>query len=247
MKKWFAYGAIFLSAYLVFLIATLPASFIVANISLPKAIKLQGVSGTAWQMEVKRVMYADEVIEDVKVTTSALSLLTLDPELTVSFGDALSTEPEGQLQLSGLLSQVTAKNVSINFPASLVAEQMPLPIPMDVHNYVSLTMESYVVGAPICQQAIGHVFWDKASISALDETVKFGKLSAQISCEQGALAITVDPKNDLGLSFTAYVRNKGNVSGSGYLKPAANFPEKIKPLLSFLGTTDKEGRYRLKF
>lgn len=247
MKKWFAYGAIFLVIYMVFLLITLPARLIVANIELPKGVDLYGVSGTVWTMKIGQVRIQDTYLVDVNVETQPLSLLTLDPAFDVAFGSAISSEPEGKLTISGLLSQPKLTDVSVNVEADLIAKQMPLPLPIDAHNYVNISLSEYVVGAPVCQVASGRVLWDGARITALDETVRLGQLAANIGCEQGALALEIDPKNDLGLSFTAYVRSSNKVSGNGYLKPGAKFPENMKPILSFLGDTDREGRYRLSF
>ena len=247
MKKWFAYGAIFLLSYIVFLLATLPANFILTKVDLPKNIKVTGISGTVWDMSAKKVTYDKVRLQKVNVELSFWSLLTLDPELAIRFGDAVLPGPEGQLRVSSLLGDIVARDVDINVAADTIAQQLPMIVPMNAQNYVQLTMSEFQLGKPICQIAKGKVNWPKASITALDETVKLGKLSAKLSCDKGALVADIEPKNDLGLTFSAYVNGLGKVSGNGYLKPGAKFPEKIKPLLSFIGKADKQGRYRLSF
>lgn len=247
MKKWFASAAIFLLVYLVFLMATLPARLIVANVELPKGVELYGISGTVWSMNIEQVHVQDIRLVDVNVKTQVFSLLTLDPALNVVFGNAISSDPEGSLTVSGLMAQLTLSDVSVNVEADLIASQLALPLPIDAHNYINLSLTEFVVGAPVCHIANGRILWDKARVTALDESVKLGKLAAKVACEQGALAIEIEPKNDLGLTFVAYVRSSKKVSGNGYLKPGAKFPEEMKPILSFLGETDREGRYRLSF
>jgi general secretion pathway protein N len=122
-----------------------------------------------------------------------------------------------------------------------------LPIPMEAHDFIDLSIREFVMGKPICQQLSGTLLWKKAAVTALSEKVKLGRLSADLSCETGALAIAVSPKNDLGLTFTAYVHSMQKASGDGFLKPGNKFPTAMEPLLSFLGKTDNQGRYRLNF
>ena len=88
----------------------------------------------------------------------------------------------------------------------------------------------------------------------MEQDIKLGKLKATISCEKGSLVVQLAPKNDLGISFSAYIGVKGsaqkrkfNTSGKGYLKPGTKFPVQLKSVLPFLGNPDKEGRYRLAF
>ncbi len=247
MKKWFAYGASFLLCYVIFLLCTLPASFIVAKVTLPKNIDLQGVSGTVWNMSASKVYIDKTQLEKVHASVGFWSLFTLNPEVDISFGDALLPGPEGQLTVSNLFADIKAEDVNITVAANAIAKKMPMIVPLSAHDFVTLEMDEYTIGKPLCKVAKGKVSWRKASITALDETVKLGSLSANLLCDKGVLVVEVDPKNDLGLTFSAYVRDNGKVSGNGYLKPAAKFPEQVKPLLSFLGKTDSQGRYRLSF
>ena len=247
MKKWFAYVATFLLFYMVFLLANMPASFVLAKVELPKEVKIQGVSGTVWQLSAKQLIYQQTQLQKVQVALSFWSLLSLDPELAINFGDAMLPGPEGHLTVSGLLGDIKASDIDITVAANMVAERLPLMFPMTAHNYLNLQMDDYLLGQPICQIAKGQIKWQKASITAFEETVKLGKVAAKLTCDKGVLVASIDPKNDLGLTFTANIHSADKVSGSGYLKPGAKFPEQIKPLLTFIGKADDQGRYRLSF
>lgn len=247
MKKWFAYIAIFLFAYVFFVITVLPVNFVLDKFTLPSNVKVSGVSGTIWQADVKQVSVDDIVIENARIDVNPLSLITLNPEVSIEFGDAVSNAPEGSLTLSGLFGAITAEDVAITVAADLIAQQLPMLVPVQAHDYVTLTMRNFIVGQPICEQAQGQLSWKKASVTALDEKVKLGELKADIGCEQGALTVTIDPKNDLGLTFTAYLRDPHQVTGSGYLTPGQEFPQQMRQILPFLGNQDSQGRYRLNF
>ena len=247
MKKWFAYGAVFFSVYLVFLIATMPAAWVISFVNLPKNTQVSELSGTVWQSYAKQVRINDVEINNVNSELSFLSLLMFDPTVMVKFGGALVNGPEGKLTASQLLKQIKITDLDISLAANQIAEKLNLAIPIEAHNFIDISIDEFIVGKPICEQMKGSLKWQKASVTALSEKVRLGALSANLTCEKGALTFIMSPKNDLGLTFTAYLRSMTKVSGNGFLKPGANFPEKIKPILPFIGKADKQGRYRLNF
>jgi general secretion pathway protein N len=247
MKKWFAYGVSFFSVYVVFLIATMPAAWVVSFVNLPKNSQVSELSGTVWQSYAKQIRIDDVEINNVSSELSFLSLLMFDPKVMLTFGGALVSGPEGKLTASQLLDQIKVTDLDISLAANQIAEKLNLSIPIEAHNFIDIHIDEFIVGKPICEQMLGSIKWNKASITALSEKVKLGALSADLSCEKGALTFVIAPKNDLGLTFTAYVRSMKKASGNGFLKPGANFPEKIKPILSFIGKADNQGRYRLNF
>ena len=250
MKKWLAYGALFFCVYLVFVIATIPANFALSLAKLPRNIELTNVEGSIWQANIAQLQYQGISIEQVSVQTSFWSLLVLSPSLTIKFGGALLDGPEGKFTVSGLLNELSIEQLQLSIAANDIAQQLALPIPLTAKGYVDLSIEDLTF-APVgtkdfCQQLSGKITWPKAQVNALDEKVKLGELSAKLNCDKGAIAIVVNPKNDLGLSFTAYVRQGGRFSGNGYLKPGNKFPRQLNDVLPFIGSTDKQGRYRLK-
>jgi general secretion pathway protein N len=213
---------------------------------LPKNVQIANVKGTIWQAHIQQVQAHGVVINDVDSSLSLVSVLMFDPTIDLTFGDAFSAGPEGRLTASGFLSELTIEDLDISVAANDIAVKLELPIDVLAHDHIALKLERFVLGQPICQETVGTVSWQKASVTALDETVTLGHLSATLSCKKGELIADVDPKNDLGLSYSAQIKADGRFSGSGYLQPGAKFPEKLKGLLSFIGNADKQGRYRLK-
>jgi len=250
MKKWFVYGALFVGVYLSFVIAKVPAQWVIGKVDLPKELMIENVTGSIWNSSITKMSYlqrnhAPYSINNINVSLSLSSLLLLNPSFDVTFGDALIKGPEGNLTVSGFSEHLALDNVEILLAANDIAQQLSLPMPVTAHNYIKISIPSFVVGKPLCQSLEGQISWQKASVSALDEKVKLGALKAMLGCENGALALTVDPKNNLGLSFTAYVRSNSQVSGNGFLAPTETFPDQLDGLLPFLGNKDNQGRYRL--
>jgi len=251
MKKWFAFTAIFLSSYIVFLVANTPLSLVINNITYPKNIVLQGVSGSIWQGEIARVTIDNNAVEKVKTTVSFWSLFSLSPSIQVSFGDAMLSGPEGKLNLTVSSEQLTLTEVELFMSANDIVRQLPLPIPLSAQGNVELFLSEIVIvtGNQLsCSKAEGDVSWSRAGVVALEQNIKLGKFSVEISCDEGNLLAKVSPKNNLGLSFDGVLAlATQKVSGKGYLKPGAKFPSQLRSALSFLGRPDNQGRYLLRF
>ena len=192
MKKKFAIGGVFLLTYIGFLIATLPAPFVLNQFSLPRNIQLSGVNGSIWDTAIAQVTIDGNHVQQVNARLSFLSLLTLNPKLNITFGDEFIAGPEGAFALT--LSQNKAKidNLKLLLKANNIAQQLTLPLPMTARGDVELTLESAEVDLKKNNQCIaakGKVTWSKAGVIALEQNVKLGKLTADIGCENGALAI----------------------------------------------------------
>jgi len=251
MKKYLLASGLFFVFYSVFVILTLPINVALAWIDLPKGITLSNPSGTIWNAEFAQITIEQSRQSRVKINKvstdlSLSSLFLLTPSINIKFGDKLVDGPQGNLTLSGLLTMPEISHASISIAANDIAKELTLPIDTTAFGMVILTLDSYVVGKPLCANAQGKITWSKAALNAFEQTVELGTLKANVSCEKGALALEIDAKNNLGLSFLAYLRDKGRVSGDGYLIPGNNFPKKLHDLLPFIGKPDNKGRYRLR-
>ena len=247
MKKVSIYLGFFLSVYLFFVIVQLPAQFIISQFNLPKNVVLQNVSGSIWQAEIGQVQTEKLTIHDVTASLSFFSLLTLSPSIDITLGDPMKFGPAGSLTVNKNGDSFSITNADITIAANDLLVNAKLPLPVTAYGDFHLTIEKYVLGKPLCSELSSTIVWPDAQAKALDESVKLGDLKGKLACEQGAIALIMDNKNNLGLSYTAYMRNWGKFSGDGFIKPGAKFPPKLKSLLSFLGKPDSQGRYRLSF
>jgi general secretion pathway protein N len=245
MKKWFALGAIFLGLYFSFLVASIPATWLLSFIKLPNTVQVVGISGTAWQAHINKVQVNDLEINDITSEVNIWSLFIFDPSIDLKFGSALASGPEGQVTISQLTNNLKVTDLQVNLLANQVVEQLALPVPVKAHDYLTLNIDEFIVGKPVCEKMSGNLQWKKAAVTALSERIDVGELSATLSCDDGALAVKVNPDNNLGLSFTAYIHGTKRFSGDGFLKPSDKFPKSIKQVLPFLGKADAQGRYRL--
>ena len=245
MKKIISYFAFFLMAYIVFIIATMPAQFALNQVTLPKTIKVSGVSGSIWHANIDYVSTHIIDVTDVNAELSVLSLFTLSPSFDITLGDPLKRGPEGYLTLNVASNSLAIENAKINIAVNDVLKNAQLPIDLTAKGYIELEIEKFSAGKPMCQTLSGKLNWPKAKIKAFDQAVALGTLKATLGCENGALAVAINENNNLGLSYTAYMRQVGKFTGDGFIKPGTKFPENVKPILSFLGKPDGQGRYRL--
>jgi len=249
MKKKFAIVVVFLITYLGFLIATLPAKIVVNQIPLPQNISLSGITGSAWNTKVAQVIVDNVAINQVKAELRFWSLFTLTPSLAIQFGDSFLAGPEGKLDIALSQEKVEIDNLTVLVKANEIAQHLPLPLPMTAKGNVELRITHTAIELANNNQCIaanGDITWSKAGVFALEQNIKLGEFNGEISCEKGALALLLSPDNNLGLTFSAYVRN-GRISGNGFLKPGAKFPIELNSALPFLGRKDNRGRYRLSF
>lgn len=245
MKKVISYSLIFLVTYVIFVVATMPAQFVLNQVTVPKTMNVSGVSGSIWQANIKHVSTKTIEVHDIEAKLSVFSLLTLSPSFDITLGDPLKHGPEGYLTLKVSEESLEVSDANINIAVSDILKNARLPIDVKAKGFIELDIETFSAGKPICQSLKGKAKWAQAKVKAFDQSVTLGTLKADLTCEKGALVLTIDDKNDLGLSYTAYMRKVGKFTGDGFLKPGDKFPENVKPALSFIGKPDSQGRYRL--
>jgi general secretion pathway protein N len=250
MKKKFAIGIIFLITYLGFLVATLPATVVFNQFSMPKELSVSGVSGSIWNTNIDQIVVGEVTINKIKTELSFWSLFTLAPTLPVTFGDSFLAGPEGKFDITLSQEKLQIENFSLLLKANEIVQQLTLPLPMTAQGDVEITLDHAAINLADknkCLAVKGLVTWSKAGVIALAENIQLGDFNAKLSCDEGALALLLSPENDLGVTLNAYLRQNGRVSGNGFLKPGAKFPPKLISALPFLGRKDNQGRYRLFF
>ena len=240
-------------SYIIFIIATIPASVVINAIELPQGIALSKVSGSIWQTHIDKVeiptknKQANIIINKVTANLAPMSLLTLNPSIKINFGGRLLDGPQGELTLTNIFQKITVTNSNIQLAAHDIIQHLILPIEIQALGEVKLKLAQFALGKPLCTTAHGEIVWQRAALTAFEQTIELDTLKADIHCQKGILAIKINPKNKLGLTFTTYIRSGTQISGNGYLTPSATLPKAIHDVLPFLGKPDSKGRYHLRF
>jgi len=226
----------------------MPATFVLGQVKLPKNIGVSSVSGTVWNMDIEQAYFAETTLNKVNARLSFWSLFTMTPSVKVTFGDPLIAGPEGKLTAAVSQQSLSLTDVEVFVKANTIAQQISLPLPLTAKGDVEVVLTEMVIDLAnnnACLEAQGNIDWQRAGVIALEQNIKLNKLSAAIGCENKAIAVIVNPKNDLGLTFSAYIQGQGAISGQGYVLPGVKFPNELKQALPFLGRADSEGRYRI--
>ncbi|WP_448213683.1 type II secretion system protein N [Colwellia sp. MEBiC06753] len=235
------------SAYLIFVIALLPAKTAIGWFSLPKNVELGFVSGSVWHSQISEIRIQGISINQVQAEVSLLSLLTFAPSVDLTFGTPTAAGPSGSASVTLAGNTVQVNEANISMAASEIAPLLPLPIPVNAFGGVKLTVKELAVSQTQCLTADAKVAWQRAAVNALEQDIELGDFAADIQCEKDNLVVNVVPENRLGLTVSTQIQMNGRFSGEGYLQPGAEFPAELKQALPFLGNADAQGRYRLKF
>lgn len=248
MKKWLAYSTLFFVVYLGFLIVNVPVSWVINQVELPKGVDVKSPEGTVWNAQFEAIELPDNItLYNVKVDLSVVSIFMFNPKADITLGGDNLPGPQGQFSATNFFSTLQLSDVDLAIEANEILSQIELPLALTAHNKIDINMPEYEIGTPVCTVSNGKLRWTKAAITTFEETVELGALKANISCEKGLLYITMDPKNNLGLTYEVVIRSQKEASGNGFILPPANFPEQLTVALPFLGNPDGQGRYRLRF
>lgn len=246
MKKWLLVSVLFVVAYTSFLVATAPASLLLNIVEIPKNVVVQGVSGSVWHTNAEKVYIDNVTLDKVEAKFDWSSVFAFAPALNVTFGDEVIPGPEGELFISMKAGVLEVTNANALIPANMIARHIQAPVPIIARGNVELTVSQFQQGKPLCETLTGDVNWQRAKLTALNETIDLGPLKGKLACNKGAIALTVSPENKLGLTYSAFISANGRVNGNGYLQPGRDFPPELNNVLPFLGQPDRQGRYRLR-
>ncbi len=246
MKKVVGIAVGFIVVYVFFLISSAPASLISQFISLPNNVLMNNITGTIWQANIERVEMQTVNVHEVDIDLSPMSVLMLSPQVSVRFGGGLYDGPTGDANISISEQDLVIHHAHVELPAQQIVPYLKTPVPVEAFGLVQLDITTLSYSNGQCQNAEGRIAWQRGALSALGENIELGQFDGVISCQDNVLTVEILPKNTLGLSFTAQLNLQGRLSGQGFVKPAANFPAKLKDALVFLGKPDREGRYRIR-
>ena len=150
MKQKVLIAVLFLTVYLMFLLARLPATLVVRHLPLPpNLVQLEGVSGTLWSGQIARLQYASESLTQLRWDLDGWSLLRLAPEVSVRFGDRAGLNGQGVIGWNGA---AFGRDITLNAPAPWLLARVPtrLPFPLTAEGQLQLKDDQFGQGKPWC-------------------------------------------------------------------------------------------------
>ncbi|WP_016957158.1 type II secretion system protein N [Catenovulum sp. SX2] len=249
MKQWIGRITWALLAYLVFLIATIPAHLITPQLPKVKNLQLGNVSGTIWQGQMDMLQYDKVLLKDVKWQISFLSLLTGKVSADIEFGHPRKLlEPQGSLVAQAGFSSAVLKDIKVKLPADLIAQQVNIPFPVVASGLVEANLPVVEAGKPVCGQLDGTINWRMASVEAMNNRFNYGDITAKLSCDNGAAQALVSGNKDiLEIDLKGRLNTMKNYAIGGYVALGPKADKALQGAIQFLGNPDSEGRYQIKF
>ena len=251
MKSWKANLGIFVVAYLVFVLATVPAGVIVGLVELPKNVKLGMVSGSLWNGKASAVQVDNDIVSDVSWSLNPLSLVIGSINADLKFGKARikgDISGNGNINTDFSFSSVDLDGFVLRYPAADLARKMNLAIPATLSGQVVFNINQYQQAKPYCEQLDGKVTWNNAGANVFKKQVSLGKVAANLGCDKGQVSLQIKDKNPLGLQFTGLIADKGKFSGKGFIKPDGTMSTDVhNTVQTMFGPADKQGRFPLTF
>jgi len=190
-------AVIFLVAFFIFLIASIPAQWVVQQLppQLSQQLQLTGVSGTLWRGEAASVVAGGENLGMLTWSLLPLPLLwgqaSLDIELNSDKHFA-----EGELSIGLLDQSLTLQQTRLRVPVAGYAARFPLSgfTPQGV---MELRLDQLVYSDAAITDLTGELQWSQAALSndlmlgdlAADFQLLEGKLVAQLKDLGGALSL----------------------------------------------------------
>lgn len=248
MKKKVLIAALFLVAYLGFLLVKLPATLVVRYLPLPpNLVQLEGVSGTLWSGQVARLQYASESLTQLRWELNGWSLLRFAPEISLRFGDRSGLNGQGVVGWNGA---AFGRDITLNVPAPWVLDRVPmrLPFPLTVAGQLQLKVDQFAQGNPWCDNLYGNLYWYGADADTSAGKLPLGDPEIKLTCIDSRLVAELKQSSEaVQMMGKLELQANRQYLFQGSLKPGPELPEEMKQGLPFLGQPDGQGRFPLRY
>ena len=243
MKSRIGYFLLFLSVFVVCLIAMTPASFVVGKIqeNVPD-VTIYGASGTLWSGQGQAVAVPGALLKNVEWHLSPWALLTGHARLAFS---SISSElhSEGVLDVDLLSESVTLHDTIVRFPVDTYAEQLGVA-DFDLTGQFELSLGQLHYQEGILSDLQGVFVWRDAGVS---NALQLGDLQAEIEQQGDVLNATLsDLQGPISLSGTLALQGSGQYQIKSTLGAKDNSDVNLKQALRLLGRSIGESKVQVE-
>jgi general secretion pathway protein N len=242
-KKYYIFTAV--TAYLLFLLVTIPAQSVSGMINDNSPANMQGVSGTIWHGKAYLVSVGDTVqLNNTEWSFSPWKLLIghIAVDVTTQYaGSEIQTELGlsflGRYFVNDLTAEVTANNI---------AQLANIPL-AQLSGLISLDIEHAQWKPGELPAAAGEIQWKDATVTVTD-TASLGDIAITLGESEQQLLIA-DIKNqggDIKIEGKVELVPEADYSLDITLTPNASANNNIKQSLGMLAKRQASGEYLLK-
>lgn len=243
MKNWLRILLILVAGYVVFLIATLPASWVMERATLANpALKAYGVQGSAWKGTASALVIQGWQIDSVAWELSPWRLLT--GEAQIAWHSTGTTLHGDGVLLAGLWGDaIGMKDLDARVPVEVVARQMRLP-GITPQGVLLIDLDELRIGGQQIQAVSGTLTWQHA---ALSDTLRLGDIRAELGMqEQEVRARIKDQGGPVAIDGLLRLKPDGNYRFEAALGARDSNDAGLNATLRLLGQPGSDGRIRVE-
>lgn len=239
MKRISRYAMVGVLFYLIFLISTIPATF-VTNMVLDKKgpLQLYGVSGSIWSGKAGILQLDDKQIEKFNWNLNILPLIAGTIKLDYSF-KVNKSSAEGTIGLKNFGSGGKyIENTKLNISSDDVNDILPIPQPLKLAGPINVDIEEIEIsedGVPT--YALAQVNWTKATAILGDKSYSLGAFDLSATTEDDKVFIALkDLKKDgpIEAKLSAEIQENGITVVSGLIGTRKTADKKLAGFASML-------------
>ncbi len=245
MKSRVLWIVVGLLAFVIFLLANLPATQVIGRTTLPDNLAMSGVSGTIWNGRAQTVVANGLPVDNLEWDVNPWSLLTGTLSMKVKAGDlrdATSIAFKGPLSIDLFsFEHVEAEDFLLYLPVDRVLAEVQLPLPVNAGGRFRVQLDALSFG-PGCETLNGTGDWLNATVAGTQGPIDFGSYSAQLRCEGESIGVRVEEPNMLGLTMDAVLQpDFSGMTVNGRVKPDDSLPDEVHQAALFFGQPDADG------
>ena len=237
-------------AFLLFVIAYMPAAQVLGRVSLPNNVQVSGVSGTIWNGNAQQVVVNNLPVSLVEWDIHPFSLLLGKISADIKGGnlrqsDAVAFEGEVMLNVFNM-GHVRSDDFLLFLPTDRVLAEVSLPLPVNAGGRFRVRMEQFAFG-PKCEAMRGFGDWLNATVQGTQGPIDFGNYTATLRCEGDDIGVKVAEPNLLGLSFDAVINPEtSDLTTEGQFKIDDSLPNEVHQAAQLFGQPDADGYTRFR-
>ena len=250
MKRWRWHILLFVLAYVVALIATLPAALVLhwaepKLAQLPQRPLLQGVEGSLWSGHATQASWRGVALGELHWKLSAWNLLIgrIKVEYKLNNADGYL---DGELSTGFSADKVRLSDVSGQVPAAMMKGFIP-SMPVIPSGSFAVNMDEAVMDSAGLRALDGRIVWNKGRITA-PLALEFGDLAAEFTSNESGIAGQIkDSGGPLQLVAELKLGLDGNYTLIGKSAARAGADPALNTSLSLLGQPDAQGMVPFRF
>lgn len=250
MKRWVWHILLFVVAYGMTLIATMPATLVLhwaepALARLPQKLLLQGVDGTLWSGRAVQASLRGIPLGALQWDISPWSLFIgrFTVELKLNNADDYL---DGELSSSFDGGRVQLREVKGQLPALLMKSFVP-SLPIVPSGSLAVNMDEAVLEAARLRSLTGRIVWNRGGVTA-PLALEFGDLLAEFSSNENGISGSIkDSGGPLQLAAELKLGADGSYTLTGKSAARSGAAPALATSLSLLGQPDAQGMIPFRF